>query len=381
MNILFLDSIDKEIYGGMEEWIRLVGAGLQMKGHNIYIAGRRESKFLERVSANNPEIEQIPLDISGDFNPITIAKLYSEIKSRQIEIVVVNFNKDVRLGGLAAKLKKDCKVIWSLGLDITKDSLVHKLLTPKLVDGVIAPSNALKDQITRFNYVKRHLVKVIPIGIPEEHLSLDRGSVRERVLKKFSLNDNVFLCVTCGRLVEQKGHRYLIEAAPQIIEKCPEIVFLFLGDGKLKAELQAMIGESQLDKHFVLAGMLDNIVEVLPGCDIMIHPSIEEPFGIAILEGMRAQLPVVASRVGGIPEVAADNETALLVEPKDAAEIARAVLSIQSSVDTLRQMGQAGRNRWQKYFGYEKMIDNIESYLGGFIDSEKTYGKSETART
>jgi len=106
MNIIFLDSIDKDTYGGMEEWIRLVGAGLHQKGHNVYISGRGDSKFLERVSADNPEIEQIPLNISGDFNPVTIAKIYSEIKLRQIDIILVNFNKDLRLGGLAAKLEK-----------------------------------------------------------------------------------------------------------------------------------------------------------------------------------------------------------------------------------------------------------------------------------
>ena len=98
MNILFLDSIDKNIFGGMEEWIRLVGAGLNLKGHNIYIASRRDSTFLKRVSVGNPELNQIPLSISGDFNPATIAKLYSEIKTKQIDIILVNFNKDLRLG-------------------------------------------------------------------------------------------------------------------------------------------------------------------------------------------------------------------------------------------------------------------------------------------
>lgn len=383
MNLLFLDSIDKNIYGGMEEWIRLVGAGLSKKGHDIYIAGREDSKFLKRVSADNPEIEQIPLNISGDFNPATIAEIYSEIKSRQIDIILVNFNKDLRLGGLAAKLDKDCKVIWSLGLDITKNSLVHKVLTPKLVDGVIVPSRALKKQITKFDYITPEQVEVIPIGIPETVLSIDKNTARAKILKKFGLNENAFICVTSGRFVDQKGHRYLIEAALKIIETCPETVFLFLGDGQLKDELETMIIERKLETYFVLAGMLDtnNVAEILPGCNLMIHPSIEEPFGIAILEGMRAELAVVASRVGGIPEVVMENETALLVEPKSAADIAAAVLSLQSSPEKLKQMAQAGKTRWQNIFGYSKMIDTIESYLESFINSEKSYGTSETART
>ena len=109
MNILFLDSVDKNIYGGMEEWIRLVGSGLQKKGHEISAAGRENSRFLKRIASENPEIAQIPLSVTGDFNPLTIARIYSEIKSKQLDIIVVNFNKDIRLGGLAAKLKKECK--------------------------------------------------------------------------------------------------------------------------------------------------------------------------------------------------------------------------------------------------------------------------------
>ncbi|MCH9024118.1 MAG: hypothetical protein IH931_02180, partial [candidate division Zixibacteria bacterium] len=74
-------------------------------------------------------------------------------------------------------------------------------------------------------------------------------------------------------------------------------------------------------------------------------------------------------------------ETALLVEPKNAADIAEAVLSLQSSQEKLIQMAKAGKARWQKVFGYQDMIERIESYLDSFISSEKTYGKSETART
>jgi hypothetical protein len=123
MNILFLDSIGTTVYGGMEEWIRLVAISLAARGHSITVAGRKDSQFLQRMRANKKSVELIELDISGDFNPVTIARLKRIMASRSIEIVSVNFNKDVRLGGIAARLGSSARVVWSVGLDITSDKL------------------------------------------------------------------------------------------------------------------------------------------------------------------------------------------------------------------------------------------------------------------
>ncbi|RKX27260.1 MAG: glycosyltransferase, partial [Candidatus Zixiibacteriota bacterium] len=131
MNILFLNSIEKATYGGMEEWICLTAGGLVARGHHVTVAGRPGSEFLRRVSETEPGVTILPLAISGDFNPATITKLKKSLTENSIDVIVVNFNKDIRLGGLAAKLERYPKVIWSVGLNITKDSLIHRHLTPR----------------------------------------------------------------------------------------------------------------------------------------------------------------------------------------------------------------------------------------------------------
>ncbi len=168
MKLLFLDSIEATIYGGMEEWIRLVASGLQGRHHHVTVAGRPKSVLFERITSTDREVELLPLDISGDFNPLTIAAIVRYIERNRTDLVIVNFNKDLRLGGLAAKLEGAAKVIWSAGLDITKDNLIHRFLTPKLMDGAIVPSESLKRQIIRHGYIDPDLVQVIPIGIPDE---------------------------------------------------------------------------------------------------------------------------------------------------------------------------------------------------------------------
>ena len=380
MKLLFLNSIDDKTYGGMEEWIRLVATGLQKCGHEITVCGRRNSEFLKRLENGSSNIEGLGLDISGDFNPVTISKLKKLIEQKDINTVIVNFNKDVRLGGLAAKLSDNVSVIWSVGLDITKNSLAHKILTPRLVQGVIVPSHSLKFQIILYGYIPEEFVKVIPIGIPELPEAVSRESSRARVISQFSIPADSIICVTSGRFVEQKGHECLIESAPGIVEKNPNVIFLLLGDGPLRSKLEARISELKLQSHFVLAGMRSDVNEILPGCDIMIHPSIEEPFGIAILEGMRAGLPVVASKVGGIPEVIQENESGILVEPRNSTELTKAVNQLLADSALSKQMGDAGNMRWRNRFTYETMIGKIEEYLSSQIQKLKAYGKTQADR-
>ena len=130
MNVLFLDSIERNTYGGMEEWIRLVARGLRLRGHGVVVAGRSGSEFLRRMISS--DIPSLDLAISGDFNLLTIARVRRQLEADEIDVVCVNFTKDIRLGGLAARWSGSARVVWSVGLDITKDSWSHRWFTPKL---------------------------------------------------------------------------------------------------------------------------------------------------------------------------------------------------------------------------------------------------------
>lgn len=374
MNILFLDSIDKETYGGMEEWIKLVSEGLTGRGHTVTVAGRTGSRFLRRIAANT-KVPTLELEISGDFHPETITKIKRYLKENEVDLVVVNFNKDVRLGGLAAKLTGDVRVVWSVGLDITKDNVVHKWLTPKLIDGVIVPSESLRSQITRLGYIKEEIVNVIPIGIPDRPFRRPDPVAADVLRKKYHLPPDAVVAVTAARFVEQKGHEHLIDAAPELVSTFPKLRFLLLGSGPLEQSLRTRIKSNGVDSHFDFAGMLDDIDSELAGSDLMIHPSIEEPFGIAVLEGMRAGLPIVASRVGGIPEVVGEDDVALMARPGSPDSLVNAVSKLAGDADLRAYMGQRARRRFEMEFQAETMLERIENYLKS-IARETAHGKA-----
>ncbi len=118
-----------------------------------------------------------------------------------------------------------------------------------------------------------------------------------------------------------------------------------------------------VERYFVFAGMLDNTDLELAGSDLMIHPSIDEPFGFSIIEGMRAGLPVIATNVGGIPEVVRDGETGILINARIPGEIVSAVERLMDDKEYTLKMGLAGQARWKKEFNLEIMIDRWEKYL------------------
>lgn len=370
MNIAFLNSIEKNTYGGMEEWIRLVADGLNCRGHKVTLIGRKDSLFLKRVNKTNADFNIVELNISGDFNPITISEIRRQLAENDIDILSVNFNKDVRIGGVAARLDNKVKIVWSLGLNITKNNIAHKIITPPLVDRVIVPSESLKKEVIRYGYINKSIVDVIPIGIPYKLFDRPDNKAHMDLRKKLKLPDNSLIAVTTGRFVEHKGHDVLIKAAPKIINQFDNIYFLFLGDGPLENILKEMINELNIENRFIFAGMLENIDMELSGSDIMLHPSRIEPFGIAILEGMRAGLPIVASRVGGIPEVVSEGSNAVLVEPDNPETVALAVIKLLSDTDKMEKFGKEGRHRFRSLFLQEIMIDKVEKSFKSFFPND-----------
>lgn len=365
MNILFLDSIERGTFGGVEAWIGLVSAGLSKRGHTITVAGRIGSEFLRRTAITAPNVSLLPLPISGDFDLYTIFRLRRELAKRKIDVVVPVFNKDVRLGGIAARLRGKTRVIWRLGINLTRKNVWHRMLTPKLIDGIVTPSESLKQEILGCGYISADDVTVIPTGLPDVRNALNNGDNRERLLKQYGLPQEAIIAVTSGRFVNQKGHQYLIDAAPDIVAAFPEVVFLLLGDGPLEASLRKKIDTMGLRRSFLFAGMLDNPEKELAGADLMVHPSVVEPFGIAVLEGMRAGLPIVASRVGGIPEVVDEPENAVLVPSRDPSALSKAVISVLEDRARMKAMGAASRERWHTIFRYDGMLNKIEQVLGG----------------
>jgi glycosyltransferase involved in cell wall biosynthesis len=159
-----------------------------------------------------------------------------------------------------------------------------------------------------------------------------------------------------ARISEQKGIFQLLEAARELPEGVQLVLCASSPDTpELLARLQAAVsGRPQI--HWINAMLpVEEVVQIYSHAAVFVCPSIYEPFGIINLEAMACGTPVVASRVGGIPEVVLDGETGWLVEPGDSGALARALRTALADPQRARRMGEAGRRRVEAHFSWDRI--------------------------
>jgi glycosyltransferase involved in cell wall biosynthesis len=157
-------------------------------------------------------------------------------------------------------------------------------------------------------------------------------------------------------LVPHKGQRDLVDAAAMVVREVPDARFVILGDGELRASLEHQVRALNLEKHVFLAGFRPDALAVLKSFDLFVLSSVTEGLGTSLLDAMACEKPVVATRVGGIPEVVTDQETGFLVGPRDPGALARAIVRLLRSEPLRRAFGQAGRTRVLARFTVERMV-------------------------
>ena len=146
-----------------------------------------------------------------------------------------------------------------------------------------------------------------------------------------------------------------------------EAVFLIVGEGYLKNELEQLARDLGIENDVEFVGEREDIPQILSIMDIFVLPSALEGFSNVILEAMATGLPVVATNVGGIPELVVNKQTGILVPPDEPEELAKAIVDLLRDKNTSREMGKRGRERIEKYFGLEKMLGEYDALYQDLI--------------
>jgi glycosyltransferase involved in cell wall biosynthesis len=238
------------------------------------------------------------------------------------------FHADI-IGGFAARLAGIPHVLKSLhnmGTWKKRHHLVAERLLAGRADRVICCSHHLAEAAIRQERLDPARVVTIYHGVDVARFrpEIDRRAYRESL----GLDPTARVVGTVGRLIKEKGHRYLLEAVPAIRAAHPNAQFLIVGEGPLKAEMEGWIRAQGLDAVVKLAGARGDIPELLSVMDVFAFPSLLEGLGIAVLEAMAARIPVVASDIRPLSEIVRHGENGLLIEPKNVAALASAVTGL-----------------------------------------------------
>ncbi|UWX57860.1 glycosyltransferase [Chlorobaculum sp. MV4-Y] len=359
MNILFINSIGRNKFGGGEKWMVNAAKGLTDRGHNVVLASKRNSRLLEYAAGRGVRTEA--MEIRGDFSPLATLKIAAWMKKHQTDILICNLNKDVRVAGLAARLVGRPVVLARHGMLLCSKKWKHKLSLTRLTDGIITNSRTIKEAYAGYGWFDENFVKVIYNGltIPGNVTAFDFAA-------RYPGKKIIY---SAGRLSKQKGFEYLIAAAAMLQRKRNDLIFAISGEGKLEAELKSKVKALGIEDTFVFLGFTPDIYPCLKGCDLFVLASLFEGMPNVVMEAMAMQKPVVATDVNGARELMGASteslrcDTGLIIPPKDPAAIAEAIEKIIDNPAAMAAFGKAGRERVETHFTVPIMVDNLEKHL------------------
>jgi starch synthase len=223
-------------------------------------------------------------------------------------------------------------------------------------DAIVAVSSAMRDDVLGcYPAVEPGRVSVIHNGIDTQEYAPDRGT---DVLEKYGVDPATPYVIFVGRITHQKGLEHLLDAAPLLD---PSATLVLCAGAPDTPEIGERVRSRipKLERTIWIEEMLPkpDVIQFLTHATVFVCPSIYEPMGIVNLEAMACETAVVASRVGGIPEVVADGKTGYLVEPANAEELAARVNELVGDSELAARFGQAGRERAVEHFSWPAIAE------------------------
>lgn len=242
-------------------------------------------------------------------------------------------------------------------------------------DRLITVSEPLKEWGLRLNIGKPNKYVTIYDGIEVEKFKINININEKK--KELRIKQEEKVVGVVAKLWEGKGHKTILEAAPRIIKEIPEVKFLFVGEGYLRSRLEARIQELGLSERIIFTGFREDIPEVTAIFDIAVLDSFFEGLGRVLLEAMVLGKPVIATKVGGIVDVVKDGETGILIPPRDANALAKAIITLLKDKKLAQRMGEAGKRRIDERFIAQTMVKKITALYDELIN-EKLKRKNDS---
>ncbi|MCE2404158.1 MAG: glycosyltransferase family 4 protein [Dehalococcoidia bacterium] len=372
MNIIAEDRV-----GGPQMRILRMAAALKHSGVDTVVAiPHGTGAFGDMLEEAGVPYHRVPgmRRPRATVNPLShlgwLAHLWGSIRRlvrliRDEGISVVHQHDVTHVQGAIAGRLAGCGVVWHInGMPYP---LVWKSFKPLvyLVPHVVAASSRAmgREYMGSRGDVFYRPVEVLypPVDIPGPA----EPGTRSRVRGELGIPEDSPMVVTVGNLYPTKGHLYFVRAAAAVKERSPEARFVVVGqtlEGRTKYAdvLHSEARTLCLGDAMVFAGFRTDVADILHAADILVQPSLSESFGIAIAEGLAAGLPVVASDVGGVPEIVQDGNTGILVSPRDPEAIASAVVSLLEHGEQAASMAARGREWVREMFSPARCAETHE---------------------
>lgn len=367
--ILYL--ITQSEWGGAQRYIYDLATNLKNDFDVVVAFGEKKELFdrLEKEKIRTIPLSYLKREISFIDDFLAFKELLKIISQEKPDIIHLNSSKAGILGSLTAKLLGVKKIIYTAHGWVFNEPLPWRLksfyfwaekISASWKDKIICVSEYDRRIAIEKNFCHPEKLIFIHNGIDLNKINfLSREEAKNHLLSNiYQPSNNTKIIGTIANLYKTKGVEYLIEAA-KIINNS-DFIFIVIGEGDERKKLEKLIKNYGLEKNFFLVGNIPDAHKYFKAVDLFVLPSVKEGFPYTILEAMAAQVPIIATKVGGIPEMIENNKTGILVKAKDSQGLAEKIIAFFKNKIPDQNYSLKAYEKLRGKFALEKMIKETE---------------------
>ncbi len=368
MSFLFVDT--EPVWRGGQDQLLTLLRGLIVHGHRLHLICHPRTLLEERSRRAGVTVH--PLRIRSEIGVISFFRLLSLLSRIRPEIVAFNTPRPILLGTMASKITGvPARVILRRVNFPLRKNLITRLKYKWGIDCIVTVSESIRMQL-RADGVPGSRIHTIYEG-------MDFSPFLRRDSPRIRRAGEPTVVGTVAHFSPEKGLTYLVKAASLIPDVRKRMRFVLVGDGACRRDLERQVREHGLEDCFQFTGFQEQPVPYLSSFDFFVLPSLSEGLSSSILSAMAASLPVIATNVGGIPELIQHEENGLLVPPADPVALAHAIERLGNNPDEAFRMGLQGRLRAEKQFTLQRMILQMEQLCASFLNRSTPVAESDHA--
>jgi glycosyltransferase involved in cell wall biosynthesis len=311
---------------------------------------------LRRKDLSEETLDSFGVDITylhkSKFDPATLPALLKVIDRKKIDILHLHGYGATTFGRLAGGIRR-LPTILHEHANLTDTPWFQKVADAMLepvTDIAIAVSQSTADFVIKARQMPPDKVKVVYLGVPLEEFSRPRSAADVAAARAaLGIAPGEFAAGTVTRLHDSKGNSYFIEAAQLVVRERPHAKFFLVGEGPLLGELQQQAQALGLGDRFVFAGFARDVAQVVSAFDLSVFPSLWEGTPLTVFEALAMGKPIVATDADGLVDVLTHEHDALIVPRRDAAALARGIVSMMDDEALRARLGATARQTGRQY--------------------------------
>lgn len=344
------------LYGGALQVFYLL-QGLQQTDCTNILVCPRESEIECKARGIADRVYAIPM--RGDHDIFMLWRLYRILRKEKPDIVHLHSRRGADIWGALAGRFAGRRIILTRRVDNPESSFAVRCKY-KFYDVIVTISNGIRDVLIKEGVPGDKLV-CVPSAVDVRNYAHVCNNPWFR--NEFKLSPDTKVIGMVAQFIERKGHRYLLQAIPDVIRGHPDVRFILFGKGPLQTHVKSLAREYNVATKIIFAEFRNDLERILPCLYILVHPAEMEGLGVSLLQAAACRVPLIGTRVGGIPEIISDGVSGYLISPRSPREISEAIIRLLQAPEKAKTMGDAARKIIEDRFSIDAMVQgNLNTY-------------------